>query len=325
MIFHSNNKPSISYNDLYDIDDEVLLRHYLGIKKIPCLINSPLRTDKNPSFSIYYNRNHRIAFYDFSTLEKGNIYELLSKMWQCDFHETVTKIYQDLPKMNVILNPNKVTHKYKSKTVNSNIGVKVRKWKDYDFEFWNSFGISKEWLEFGNVYPISHIFIDDRCFPAEKYAYVYVEFKDNKPTYKIYQPLSTRYKWMNNHDSSVWDLWEQLPKNGEKLIITSSRKDALCLWANLGIPSCCLQAETNLPKEHVVNQLIDRFEKIYLLYDNDFGKPRNTGQENAKQLCEKYNFINVCIESEYGAKDPSDFYKKYGKEKFIEYFNELMK
>ena len=36
--------------------------------------------------------------------------------------------------------------------------------------------------------------------PCEKYAYAYIEFKDGLPTYKIYQPFSENYKWLNNHD-----------------------------------------------------------------------------------------------------------------------------
>ena len=55
-----------------------------------------------------------------------------------------------------------------------------------------------------------------KIIPAEKYAYVFVEFKDNVESLKIYQPFSEFYKWRNKHDSSVWDLWEQLPETGEK-------------------------------------------------------------------------------------------------------------
>jgi hypothetical protein len=36
------------------------------------------------------------------------------------------------------------------------IQVKVRPWKDYDLEYWKSYGISKEWLKYAEVYPISH-------------------------------------------------------------------------------------------------------------------------------------------------------------------------
>ena len=149
------------------------------------------------------------------------------------------------------------------------LNVKIRKLKKYDIEFWESFGINEKWLNFGLIYPISHIFLHndqvDYLFSADKYAYVYIEYKDNIPTFKIYQPYSNKTKWLNNHDKSVWDLWNKLPVEGDNLIITSSRKDALCIWANCNIPSTSLQAESYLPKQQVVKQLKERFKK-YLCF-----------------------------------------------------------
>ena len=34
----------------------------------------------------------------------------------------------------------------------SNLQVKTREWTSYDLEYWKSYGISKEWLQFGNIY-----------------------------------------------------------------------------------------------------------------------------------------------------------------------------
>ena len=197
------------------------------------------------------------------------------------------------------------------------MNCKVREWKDYDLEYWKSYGIDIDWLHFGKIFPISDVIIvksdgSKIILPADKYAYAFVEFKDGNISLKIYQPYSKTYKWLNNHNSSVWDLWSQLPQYGDKLIITSSRKDALCLWATTGIPSTSLQAESCIPKAHVINILKERFEKIFILYDNDLNKLKNYGQEYGMTLANSFELTNICIPDQYGTKDSSDTYKEFG-------------
>ena len=72
-----------------------------------------------------------------------------------------------------------------------------REWKSYDLLYWQEYGISLKTLEFFNVEPISHFFVNDKIITADKYAYCYVEFKDSKSTLKIYQPFSEKLKWLN--------------------------------------------------------------------------------------------------------------------------------
>jgi hypothetical protein len=126
-------------------------------------------------------------------------------------------------------------------------------------------------------------------------------------------------KWLSKHDRSVWDLWKQAfmwaeKKSDESVIITSSRKDAMCLWENLGIPAMSLQGEGYVPKPQVMKQVFQRFKKVYLWYDNDFShEADNPGQENAQKLVEAYpELINICIPEDYFSKDPSDLVKNHG-------------
>lgn len=317
----SLSKPVVSIDDI-KVSEEELFAHFFGnVKHIPCVINSPLRKDKNPSFSIFYNKSGKLLFKDFATQECLDIYGLLMKKFNCDYQTVLVKISQEF---NFLKNKDiKITRIQKRPVSKIEINVSIRDWKSHDIEFWNKYGINKEWLVFGNVFPISDIFIkkDDKemDLPAEKYAYAYAEFKDNETTFKIYQPYSKKCKWLSNHNKSVWDLWRQLPASGDRLIITSSRKDALCLWANLGIPATCLQGETYFPKDKIINQTKERFKKIYVLLDND-----ETGRKFGHELQKRYDLIYLEINSSYEVKDPSDFYKKYGRKEFINYFNSII-
>jgi hypothetical protein len=112
----------------------------------------------------------------------------------------------------------------------------------------------------------------------------------------------------------VWDLWEQVFACGqrESVIITSSRKDALCIWNQLGIPSLSLQGEGYLPKPQVLNRLKSRYNKVYVLLDNDYDKDPNPGQVFSRKFEELFDLPGIIIPSLYESKDPSDLYKNHG-------------
>jgi hypothetical protein len=316
---------SICLDDILNkVSEADILNYYLGISALPILINSPFRQDNNPSVSIFINNNNNVIFKDFGTHKSYNIWSFFEEYWNCTYEEVLLKITEDLNNMKIGTSKIKIT-KHKQYVHNSSIiEVTIREWRDYDLCYWESFGINLEWLKFGRIFPISHIFINNNRFPAEKYAYVYVEKKDGNITLKIYQPFSERMKWLSKHDNSVWDLWDRLPPKGNKLIITSSRKDALCIWANTGVPSTCLQGEGYIPKEHIIQQLKDRFEVIYVLYDNDFHSDINNGRIFGKNLADKFNLIQIEIPDEWKCKDISDLCFNWGKDIVKQVITELI-
>ena len=311
------------------ISDAEILQRYMGLDSFPCSISSPLRdNDRNPSFSLVEKEDGTVLWKDFGTGEAGNATSLMAKLWNVTYSEALLKIKMDvgepIPRVSLV-------RRYKGRvhvTSNSTIKVKVREWKDWDREYWGSYGITQKFAQWCNVYPISHAFFTKEekdgskhtvSMPMDKYAYAYFEWKDGKESIKLYQPYSPTMKWLSKHDASVWDLWKQAFRwaelnSDECVIITSSRKDAMCLWENLGVPAMALQGEGYLPKPHVMKQVLERFKTVYLWYDNDFlHKEDNPGQDNAKKLIEMYPTLrNICIPSEMRCKDPSDLVKAWG-------------
>ncbi len=322
-MFAQGESNIINVGDLEKIVSQVeILGHYFDIRSIPIVICSPLRVDRNPSFGIYPRENEKIGYIDFKTRETGDIYNLLGQLWGTNLNDTTSRIYSDL--QNILDKKSTNTIKImptqggnvKRFSNDSILKCKVRDWKSWDITYWEQYGVSLEWLKFAKIYPISHILITQKnknyALPADKLAYVYVEFKDGVESLKIYQPYSEEYKWTNKHDASVWDLWQQLPETGEYLIITSSRKDALCIWENTGIPCCSLQAESYLPKESVVNELKTRFKHVFILYDNDYTKEENYGEIHGKHIAEEFGITQLSIPTILEAKDPSDLCKNNG-------------
>lgn len=313
------SKSKEPYLDLSNLTQADIAAYYLNIKSIPSLIHSPLRVDYKPSFALYCPKGTEVNYKDFSTGESGTIWTLLTKMWNCSITEVATKIYNDLG--NNSYSTKIRTREYMTRhcKINSHIDLqcKVREWQDYDLEYWNSYGISLKWLKYADVYPISHKIIikDDKkyTFKADKYAYAYVEFKEGRTTLKIYQPFNKNgFKWSNRHDKSVISLWTKVPKQGDKVCICSSLKDALCLWANTGIPSLAIQGEGYGMSNTAINELKERFTKIYICLDND-----ETGLKDGVLLANKTGFINVVIPQFKGGKDISDLMKIKGKSEFL--------
>ena len=293
------------------VSDADIAAYYLGITKIPTRIKSPLRKDNKPSFGLYSRDGEHIYYTDFATGDKGSIIDLLKLMWGTDFNGAWERIVRDIvPNGGVRISKSIST--IKIDTLNKekcSINIKIRDWKDYDIAYWKSYGISLDWLKFANIYPISHIiFIKETgssVITADKYAYAFVEFKENNTTYKIYQPFSERgYKWFSSHDHSVISLWSKVPEYGEDIVICSSLKDALCLWSNTGIPAISPQGEGYTISDTAVKELKRRYKNIYILFDSD-----EAGVKDSIKLSQQTGFTNILLPPFEGGKDVSDRYK----------------
>lgn len=311
---------SITIAELFERYSEIqiLTAVFPEITSIPCRVCSPFRTDKNPSLSIYLDNDNHIKFKDFGDSScYGGLLDLLCKKWDCSFRQVFGKILgvmQGKDSSDVAMKSKQVrmvTRKEASEQ--TKIQVAERAWKDYDYEYWASYGITKPWLKYAGIRPISYKIVTKKdntgathqyCFPADRYAYCFVEKKDGKIQIKIYQPYNTRgFKWCSKMDSSVISLWTKVPEYGDRIIICSSLKDALCISCNLHIPAIALQGEGYDVSDTAVNELKRRYKQVFISFDTD--KP---GLKDARKLSERTGFPYIV--PDLGAeKDYSDYYK----------------
>jgi hypothetical protein len=312
-----NQKDILEY-----ITDIEIFEYYLGgIPKKP--ICSPLRDDKIPSFSVFMSHKYDKLFYnDFATKECGDVFVFVMRLF--GYHkitDAFMKIASDFNLTQFQTDYSMVSHNTKSyvkkenrgkvRTERINIRVKLKEWSQSDTDYWyGNYGLTEAQVKYCGVYPISHFFLNDYCKVTEKIAYAFVEYKDGLQTFKIYQPFSKTDKWINNNDYSTWELWTQMPKTGENLVITSSRKDAMVIktmYQSEHVTSCSLQSEGVNPKKSVIDELKGRFPNIYVLYDNDHLKKENWGQLAGNKLCVEYNLTNLVVPQHHTIKDISDF------------------
>jgi len=322
---------SISIPELFEKypEVEILTAVFPEVTSIPCKIQSPFRVDKNPSFSIYLSDDKHIRFKDFGDSGcKGSLLDLLCKYWNCSFNQVFDKILEVMQKQK----GSDVTFKMKQiKTLTrkeaselTKVEVKVRPWQKYDLEYWEAYGITKKWLDFANVKPISHKIITKKdketgeskryIFPADKLAYCFCEYKNNELSLKIYQPMNIKgYKWCSCMDASVISLWTKVPEYGDRIVLCSSLKDSLCLSANLHIPAIAPQGEGYGISTTAINELKRRYKKIFICYDTD-----EPGLKDSEKLSKETGFIRIVPDlGKY--KDISDYYKSLeDKEQFKE-------
>lgn len=325
MVINLNKKMVTKESLLEKISDWDVFNMYIPEDlnlKDPIL--SPLRDESKPSFGLFIGERGEICFKDF-LLGSGDCIKFVQMKFSLDYFEAMSKIALDAKldnqfiikntfKTNVISSPSVSRESIITAGEKFSLTKKSRKFELFDLAFWNQFGIDYDTLLKYNVTPISHIFFNGKIIVADKYAYCFTEYKDGVETYKIYQPLNSTYKWLNSHNESVWQGWEQLPKTGDKVIITKSLKDVMAIDKTLGVPVVSLQAEGVIPKEHIIEQLRHRFTTIFLLYDNDYDKEVNWGREFGEKISDKYNLIQIEIDESYKSKDYSDLIKNIGKD-----------
>lgn len=301
-------------------------------------MSSPLRKkDDNPSFGYYQNASTGEIYFNDFALGGGDFVQFVQYYFGIPFFDALSKIVVDFNLQKYFFyKPVKTTKGLvydKPQSKEDVIGAvapitltkRRREWRAYDYAYWNQFGIDSEILIKYNVEPIDYIFINDFPIKVDKYAYCFIEYKDNKETYKIYQPYNELYKWRNNHDYSIWQGWTQLPNKNSTLIITKSLKDVMSIVSTTNYPAVALQAESTRPKQHVIDELRNRFDTIYLLYDNDYDKEVNWGQKFAQNLCSQYNILwNLTISKAFKCKDYSDLVAMHGVEKAKEHLTNII-
>lgn len=309
---------SISKTEIFSkfSEAQVLSTVLPEVTQIPCLINSPLRTDKHPSFCFYMSSNNHVKYIDYANRNvNGSLMDFLCEYWKCTFNQALDKICNLMVKDGkVIIKPKQIkTFTRKEADSLTKIEVKVRPWRDYDYEYWESYGITKPWLKYAEIYPISYKIVTKKdattgkvnryVFPTDRYAYAYCERKEGRLQLKVYMPYNTRgFKWCSKMDASVIGLWTKIPEYGDKVILCSSLKDSLCISCQLGIPTLCLQGEGYSMSSTAINELKRRYKKIFISLDTDA-----PGKADAIKLAKETGFINV-VPDLGKEKDFSDYY-----------------
>ena len=296
-------------------NEETYMAYYLGIPIKKGLFISPLRVDHKPTCSFYKGR--RLYFKDFATGECLSFENVVMKKYGCNYHEALEIIAKDfgiIKGNNPKAIPLQPIFKKDKKTT---IQIEAKSFTNEELRWWEQFGITKNTLIKYRVYSCKTVFLngniesvyDPKC---PSYGYYFGNSEDGRELWKIYYPFRKTFRFIGNIKTTTIQGYQQLPKKSKLLVITKSLKDVMLLFT-LGIAAIAPQSETQFISDDVLNTLKTRFKYIVLVFDND-----QTGIEFTNKIKRKYNWIiPMIIPRKYKAKDISDFYKMYGREKTI--------
>ena len=277
---------------------------YIGQFKIGFIYNSPFREDKNPSFGIFRSRKSgKLLFKDHGNGECGDVIKFVELYTGLtNYNDILNRIVTDMS----ITNNTKLKSTKQSESKDTLTGVVRQDWTDVDKQYWSQFSITKETLIKFNVSSIKYYLCD---------GIVKGIYKDNNPMYaykvydhfKIYRPLADKYtKWRNNLAPYDIQGYEQLPEQGDLLIITKSLKDVMCLY-EMGYTAISPSSESTFISDKALNQLKRRFKRILICFDRDV-----SGIKNMRKISLKTGLNGFLVHKKWKAKDISDAVKLNG-------------
>ncbi len=297
-----------------------IYRYYIGNSfKIGKIMSSPFRKDKNPSFGIFKSsKTSSLLYKDLATGSNGNCIKFIQELFNISYREAIIKIISDIINTTLTISTKGIDIKEDYESTKTIISIKKKNFTKIDDDYWNQFCLFRDDLRHFNVFPIQIYWLNEIVQPwAYKYenpGYAYQVY--NK--YKLYFPLALKkYKWISNCSSYDIQGLEQLDDYGDLLIITKALKDVMVLY-KLGYKAIAPNGENHSIPKDIINNLINRFDRIVIFYDND-----EAGINGANKIASKYNLKTISIPSEY-PKDISDYIKQYGIDKSKELLKQLL-
>jgi len=316
-------------SDLSEIPTGWPFEYYLGLSehldgqdvKIKSIVNT---AEKTPSMCVYFDVNtSRYKFKDFSSGYGGDSVELVKILFTLKNRgHAAMKLMEDYNQY--ILNNN--SNPIKEYKVHSRYKVtdyEIRHWSTVDEKYWTKFNIGSRLLEKYNVAPLSYYKMTKEDVKGKESSItikgisIYGYFKDDGALYKVYQPKVSDKKFIKVKNYIQGS--DQLKYDKKYLIITSSLKD-LMTFERLKLhdaESIAPDSENTLIPESMLKSIIPKYEKIFVLFDND-----DAGIKSMKRYKEKYDFDYVILDME---KDLSDSIKVHGLTKTREVLLPLLK
>ena len=297
-------------------NEETYMTYYLGVPVTKGLFISPLRDDKHKTCSYFRGKSGTLYFKDFATGQCLDFVNVVMTKYSCNYHEAIRIIAKDFgytTSAPIKTSAIKIQPKFEGDK-QTFIRVEIKDFTEAELKWWNSFGITKEILNRFKVYSCKTVFLNNYIYAQSAqhspiYGY-YFGKKENIEQWRIYMPKRKEFRFIGNVSTKTIQGYKQLPKKGKVVVITKSMKDVLCLYS-LGISAIAPNSETQKVGDKILDNLKQRFNIIVYLYDNDL-----PGIKNMNKIKKEHPELYYCwIPRGYKAKDISDFYREYGKDK----------
>tara|TARA_R110000823_G_scaffold98992_4_gene213887 strand:- start:3340 stop:4323 length:984 start_codon:yes stop_codon:yes gene_type:complete len=303
-------------SDLSEIPTGWPFEYYLGLSehldgqdvKIKSIVNT---TEKTPSMCVYFDVNsERYKFKDFSSGHGGDSVELVKILFTLKSRgHAAMKLMEDYNQY-LLSNTSNPIKEYKVHSRYKVTDYEIRHWTTVDEKYWTKFNIGSKLLEKYNVAPLEYYKMAKEDVEGIESSItikgisIYGYFKNDGTLYKIYQPKVSDKKFIKVKNYIQGS--DQLKFDKRYLIVTSSLKDLMAFnrLKLTNTESIAPDSENTLIPESMLKNIIKKYKKIFVMFDND-----EAGIRSMKMYKEKYDFDYVVLDME---KDLSDSIKKYG-------------
>jgi len=286
------------------------MEYYLGV---PIVFNqkicSPLRKDMTPTCGFKYSPSGDLYFRDFSGHFAGNAFNIVQYIYQCTYNEALEIIAKDFNLRDGETKIKRVEYNYEKikqeQQEPAKIKIRVRSWSVVDKNYWSQFGIGKSTLEKYHVFPCEVVWLNEKIVYNHKDDDLAYAYRFSESTYKIYYPNRKKMRFISN--TNVVQGLKQLDSTGKFVVLTKSLKDVMAL-DEFGIPAIALQSESAYPEQSLIDDLNNRFGKVFTFYDFDYA-----GIKMANKIRKLHNIEPIFLTNgrfgsiDYGAKDWTDF------------------
>lgn len=315
---------------LRHISQETIYSSYVGEgikedKKFRSVFRS---NDSVPSLSFYMNEKGRIMYNDFGmNYGAGNVFSFVRTLynlktdWEAvvqinhDFNLGLMNMSTVVPRKTLISN----ILEFKGKIIHTEkiLSYKQKQFTNRDLFYWNKFNVDLSILLKYNVQAADIVYINHLpvwFYEITNPIYGYI-FPNNQ--YKFYRPLNWNKdsKFLSSKNiGNVYAGYDQLSRNGKTLIITKAMKDVMTLHS-LGYHAIAPNGETYTINPKLISELKIRFDRIFLMLDNDWHKlpENNTGINAMKKICQTYeNITPIIIPDRLKCTDIAEVMENYG-------------
>jgi hypothetical protein len=305
---------------LSNLTEEDIFHRYLGIvPKLNEFYTNPVREDHQPDCRFYRSKNTgMLKFKDFAMKWDWDCFNVVQFRYNCSFKKALIIIAKDFGLFKGVADkelagmyiPDKVRPK-----VIVEYRVKRGEFRKSDYDFWNRFGIDDITLKKYNVLPAKKVWMIRNgiqelasTYSRQQPCYMYHFGGYN---YKFYYPTRTFARFIHANVNIIQG-YQQLPAEGEYLVITKSLKDVMCM-DGFGIPAIAPMSETITDAiDAKMPELRKRFKRIFVLMDWD-----RTGQVYSLHMRKVWNAEILSFKSRQ-PKDFSDHYEEYGMQYMID-------
>ncbi len=286
------NEKLYPLGDFDDIDKHLILRYlteeqifeyYLGLEVDDSIFYcNPLRHDDEAGCKYFYGSNGRLWFHDFSLNVSYDCFNVVQVKYSCNYYKACKIIAEDF---NLIENTGRIitqqTFVEREKKVfeNCRLLVKCKNYYPQEYlDWWLRFGVpvTKEDLLVWSIRPIDKAWLEingnEKLFYRHHKGSNHIGFVyglEDGFSYQFYFPNGTKTRHLNDPNTShILQGWRQLPRAGKFVVITKSRKDAFLL-SFFGIPAIAVLSENKIVKKEYMDELFNRFDYVFTLFDND--------------------------------------------------------